>query len=241
MQIKDTVREILIFLHLDLTKNLKYDRLSKQIMKRVILQDGNCIDIGCHKGEMLKLMIKNAPNGKHFAFEPIPFLFLDLKKKFTQNVSIFSYALSDAEGKDKFQLVKNALAYSGLQKRKYDISNPIIQEINVEKKRLDDIISIDTPIHFVKIDVEGGEFQVMKGAENILKTHQPTILFEFGKGASDFYGTTPEEMHDYVTNTLGLKIYTLADFLKQNPALSIEKFAHLFQTNDEYYFIAAKN
>lgn len=46
--LKDIIREILISLHLDLTKNLKYDRLTRKIFKKYIKKDNNCIDVGCH-------------------------------------------------------------------------------------------------------------------------------------------------------------------------------------------------
>ena len=77
--IKDTLREVLIFLHLDLTKNLKYDRLTKKILKKYLKKEYNCIDIGCHKGEILELMMHFSPEGKHYAFEPIPYLCKELK------------------------------------------------------------------------------------------------------------------------------------------------------------------
>ena len=78
---KDLIRKILKILHFDLTKNQQYDRATQQIMKRVIRSNSNCIDVGCHKGEMLDLMLKYAPKGNHFAFEPIPDYYKQLKQK----------------------------------------------------------------------------------------------------------------------------------------------------------------
>ncbi len=93
--IKDTLREVFVLLHLDLTKNLKYDRLTRNILKKFLKKNFNCIDVGCHKGEILDLMLKYAPHGGHYAFEPIPYLYNELKKKYKMKASIFSYALSD--------------------------------------------------------------------------------------------------------------------------------------------------
>ena len=199
--IKNTIREILIFLHLDLTKNLKYDRLTKKILKKHLKRDSNCIDVGCHKGEILDLMLCYAPDGKHYAFEPIPYLFNNLKTKYkNKKVEIFPYALSDNSGESTFQLVKNAPAYSGIKKRRYDISNPDIEEIKVTLKTLDEIIPADEQIHLIKIDVEGGEFGVLKGAKDLLKKNKPTIIFECWKGGSDYYGTTPNDLYDFISN-----------------------------------------
>jgi FkbM family methyltransferase len=236
--IKDTLREVFIYLHLDLTKNLKYDRLTREIMKTFLKKNYYCIDVGCHKGEILDLMLKYAPEGKHYAFEPIPFLFKELAITYKNKASILPYALSDINGETTFQLVKNALAYSGLRKRRYDIANPEIEEIKVELKTLDEIIHPNEKIHFIKIDVEGGEFGVIKGAKNILKTNRPLVLFECGMGASEFYGTAPLNLYNFITNEIGLKIYTLKSFIKTQKPMSGVEFENYFNTNEEYYFIA---
>lgn len=241
MNIKVVLRLILNFIHFDLTKNLEYDRLTKLIMQRTINPDSNCIDVGCHKGEILKYILKNAPNGKHYAFEPIPYLFKQLEKEFnSQNISLFSCALSDKAGESSFQLVKNAPAFSGINKRKYDIQRPDIEEIKVELKTLDQIIPSQTKIDFIKIDVEGGEFGVLKGAKEILKSSQPIVIFECGMGASDYYGTKPLELYEFITQEIGLKISTLKSFIKGKDSLTPEDFEFCFKTNKEYYFIAHK-
>lgn len=239
MRIKDLARETLMFLHLDLTLNLKYDRLTKVIIKQHLKPDSNCIDVGCHKGEILDMILKSAPNGQHFAFEPIPYLFKDLCHKFQGLANIYPYALSDEKGNTTFNLVKNAPAYSGLKQRHYDIENPEIEVINVEKETLDDLLG-DIRIDFIKIDVEGGEFGVLKGAKNLLKKNLPTILFECGKGASDYYGTQPADIFNYLTEKIGLRIFTLDAFIKNGSPMSQSEFVDCFETVKEYYYVASK-
>lgn len=240
MNIKNLARELLMFLHLDLTQNLKYDRLTKVIMKKCLKEDSNCVDVGCHKGEILEMMLKFAPKGKHFAFEPIPYMFHDLTAKFNGKAALFSYALTDTigEGETTFNLVKNAPAYSGLKQRRYDIDNPEIEIITVKISTLDEIIG-DQKIDFIKIDVEGGEFGVLKGGKALLKANMPIVLFECGKGASDYYGTTPTDIFRFMTEEIGFKISTLQAFIKGEQTLSESDFIHCFETGSEYYFVAA--
>ncbi|MAE08657.1 MAG: methyltransferase FkbM [Bacteroidetes bacterium] len=240
MDYKNLIRSTLNLLHLDLSKNLEYDRLTKLIMKRVIKPDSNCIDIGCHKGEILDIIIKYAPKGKHYGFEPLPILFDRLIEKFKNRATILHYALSDKDGFSTFHHVKNAPAYSGIKKRKYDIDKPEIEEIKVELKKLDDIIPSDLKIDFIKIDVEGGEFGVLKGGIQLLKKFKPIIIFEFGLGASDFYGTNPADMFTLITKELGLQIFLLKSFIKNHKALNLMEFEQCFNDNKEYYFIAHK-
>lgn len=236
--LKDIIREILIFLHLDLTKNLTYDRLTRLILKKSLSRDSNCIDIGCHKGEILSSILTLAPQGKHIGFEPIPYLYNRLKEKFDAQAIIYPYALSDTSGETTFQLVKNAPAYSGIKKRRYDIENPDIEEIRVEMKTLDELIPEGQVIHFIKIDVEGAEFGVLKGARRLLATHKPLVLFEFGRGASEFYGTTPSDMYQFINQEAGLRIFTLQDYLVEKSPLSQAEFEKYYESNAEYYFVA---
>ena len=237
IHLKNILRSTLAFLKLDLTKNLEYDRLTIAILKQVLKEDDNCIDVGCHKGEILEEFIRIAPEGNHFAFEPIPSFYEKLVERFP-TVTIHNIALSNEEGEEQFNYVKNAPAYSGLKQRKYAVKHPEIEKITVQKNRLDAIIPQNTPIRLIKIDVEGGELNVLKGATEILKKQQPIIIFECGLGASDFYGTKPEEVVD-LFDKHQYQLYLLKDFLHQKNALSTSEFVAHYNNNSEYYFIAA--
>lgn len=236
--LKSIIRNLLTTFHLDLTKNLKYDRLTKAIISRTVKNDTICIDIGAHKGEILDLFLKNDPKTKHFAFEPIPELYNKLVLKYAETCNIFPFALSNTEGETTFQFVRNASAYSGIKKRDYSIKNPDILELKVQVRRLDSIIPDSVKVGFIKIDVEGAEFLVLKGAQSILKKDKPFVIFECGLGASDYYGTKPEEVYDFFQNDVNLSISLLSDWIKHKNPLSREQFCECYSTNSEYYFLA---
>ena len=238
MNYKKIIRTFLNVTALDLSKNLQYDRLTKKIMKRVLKANSNCIDVGCHKGEILDIILQYSPKGNHFGFEPLPYLYEELRHKYKDKAHILSFALSDQKGRSSFNYVKNAPAYSGLKKRRYDNKNPIIEEIKIDVSTLDELIPPEIKIDFIKIDVEGGEFGVLKGARQIIKTHQPIIIFEFGLGASDYYGTKPIDIFNFLTKEMGLQISLLNSFLKNKNSLEFEVFKNYYYTNKEYYFIA---
>lgn len=237
MQVKNLVRKTLQALHLDLTKNLEYDRLTSVILKRVLQPHSNCVDVGCHKGEILTEMLQLAPHGKHHAFEPIPQFYNQLKADFP-NVAIYPYALAASAGKSDFKFVKNAPAYSGIKERDYAVKNPKIQTLTVDLRRMDEVLTQNTKIDLIKIDVEGAEYGVLQGAEKIIAQNKPIIIFEFGKGASDKYGTEPHMIFELLNGRHDLKINTLKNFVKDQPALKLEAFEQLYQANEEYYFIA---
>jgi len=236
--IKHFAREVLNRLHIDLTRNLKYDRLTRRIMQMVLKDGVNCIDVGCHKGEILEKILALSPSGNHFAFEPIPDMYKSLLDSYGRSVSVFPFALSDHEGQTTFQYVRNAPAYSGIKKRKYPIGNPDIVEIPVELRRLDDVIPETLKIGFIKIDVEGGEFSVLKGATRILREHQPVVIFESGLGASEYYGTKPEELYSFLSETVHMQISLLRAFVKGSGTLTKDQFVDCYNTNSDYYFVA---
>jgi FkbM family methyltransferase len=236
---RDFVKELLIRFRIDLTRNIKYDRLTRIIISTSIRENDNCIDVGCHKGEILDLMLKSAPLGKHYVFEPIPFLYDQLKTQYEGRAHVFPFALSDKNGESTFQLVKNALAYSGIKKRAYKLKDPDIEEITVALKTLDEIIPSNEKIRFVKIDVEGGELGVLKGAKRVLSENKPIIIFEFGKGASEFYGSSPDDIFKLLCTEHGYHIYTLKYYIQKKKPVDFEMFQQYFNSGDEYYFIAS--
>ncbi len=237
--IKKIIKYILFVLHIDITKNQQYDRQTLNIMKRILKKDSNCIDVGCHKGEMLEIMLKRAPQGEHYAFEPIPYFYKKLLDKFKNNkVHISSVALCDNKGTTTFNFVKNAPAYSGLKPRKYDVKKPEIEIISVETDKLDNIIPVDQKIDFIKIDVEGAEFSVMQGAIQTIKRCKPIIVFEFGTGGSDYYKTTPEMMFNFLCNNCQLQISTLKGWLNHAKSLDLDNLTEYFSNGKEYYFVA---
>lgn len=226
-------------------QNAIYDLQTLQVMRRVLRQQSNCIDVGCHHGQILANMLRYAPRGRHLAFEPLPALYQGLRHRFAaqRNVALHDCALSDTEGTACFQHVVSNPAYSGLRRRRYDRQDEQVVEITVPVRRLDDLVAADLHIHFLKIDVEGGELQVLRGALRTLARCQPVIVFEHGLGAADWYGSTPEAMHALLTGPCGLDIYLMGEWL-QTPArplnpLSADAFCSHFHSASHYYFMAA--
>jgi FkbM family methyltransferase len=238
--IKQFIKKILIVLRIDLTKNIHYDRLTLNILDKVLKKDSNCIDIGCHKGEILEEILKRAPHGKHLAFEPIPFFYQQLKENFNgKNVEVFDVALSDSIGETTFNYVVDAPAYSGIKKREYKIKEPVIEKLKVKLEMLDHLLPKDYRLDFIKLDVEGAEFNVLKGAEKTLKKYSPVIIFEFGLGASDHYNVNPSEFFEFLSTTCNYQLFLLDAFLTDKPSITKTKFLEVYNNNKEYYFIAS--
>jgi len=179
-------------------KNRLYDMQTIAIMKRSLREDSNCVDVGCCQGSILREILRFAPKGTHFAFEPLPGMYQGLREAFGSLTSLHldDYALSDTTGTTTFQHVVSNPAYSGLRQRRYDRPHEQIEEIVVKTNLLDNLIPKHIAIQFIKVDVEGAELQVFKGAIETIKNSRPIIVFEHGLGAADYYGTSPENVYD---------------------------------------------
>jgi len=234
---KAQIKSLIKKLPFDFTRNQKYDRETKKIIRRVCRPGSNCIDVGCHKGEILDFIKKTSPHGIHYGFEPIPELFENLKRKYQNtNCRIYQLAISNRKGQSSFNYVVSNPSYSGLKKRKYDRPAERDMQIMVDTDTIDNIIP-DIKIDFVKVDVEGAEILVFEGARKMLATYKPVVVFEYGIGGSDFYGADPEKMFGLL-NSLGLNISLLEKWLRKEPPLTFNEFAKQYYEKLNFVFIA---
>lgn len=216
--------------------NARYDCQTNYIISQLLKVDSNSIDVGAHRGDILINMIKAAPEGKHFAFEPLPELYDFLKTRFNGKATVYPFALGNENGKLPFNHVTTNPAYSGLLKRKY--ARPEMDEsIEVEVRKLDEIIPIEIPITFIKIDVEGAEFGVLRGAAKILRRWKPVLIYEQGLGASEIYDTQPGEFYDFM-KSFGYQISLMEYYINKKQPMDRDEYCKHFEKGYDYYYIA---
>lgn len=236
-QLKKLARQIFIRLRLPITKNIGYDIYTEQFLKKHLHPNSNCVDVGAHKGEILDIFLQLSSKGSHFAFEPIPAMYSGLIEHYGNKLKIYPYALSGKEGRTTFNIVLDDPAYSGLKQRKYKTQNTRIEKIEVEMRKLDDVLKDrQVKIDMIKIDVEGGEFDVLKGAIELITKDHPMLIFEFGQGASEYYGTTPDDIYNLL-NGAGYQLWTLPGICKNKTSLNLADFQKVYHESSDYYFV----
>jgi FkbM family methyltransferase len=215
-------------------RNFRYDRETIEVMRRVLTRESSCIDIGAHDGEILWHITRLAPGGRHIAFEPIPHLAATLRARFPE-ADVYEAACSNEPGSAEFVLVENAPAYSGLRQRLYDRPDAALRNIRVQVVRVDDLVK--QAVALIKVDVEGGEYHALLGAERTIAIHRPVIVFEAGARSTGQYGVTP---HDFTSffGRLGYRLSTMERWLASKAALTGEEFVHSWHGGRDYYFIA---
>ena len=158
---------------------------------RRFARPGTCaIDVGANLGmHSLVLAACVGDGGKVHAFEPVPSICdrmeENLKLNGVTNVELHKEAMGSFSGDvvfdanpTDFNVGKGRVTPQG------DITVPI--------GTIDDRLgSLTQPVSVVKIDTEGHELEVLKGAVDLLSKHRPAVLIEFNPGEYTLMETWP--------------------------------------------------
>ena len=144
------------------------------------------VDVGTNIGFFSLLASRIvSEEGKVFSFEPIPHCVRQLEKSISinkniHNIKIFPFACSAEEGSSKIYLHPGNIGGSSLSDTigKSEASVPR-QELDVRVVQMDSILGEEAHIDVIKIDVEGMEYDVLRGAQNILKKYRPVLVVEY--------------------------------------------------------------
>ncbi|HEX9548402.1 MAG TPA: FkbM family methyltransferase, partial [Acidimicrobiales bacterium] len=164
----------------------RYNQLTIDVMGRVLQPDSNCVDVGAHVGSLLSHMVTLAPEGRHFAFEPLPDFARDLRQRFP-GVEVVEAAAAEAQGTATFRYVSSDPGFSSLARLPYNPMDEKVTPMTVQTVRLDDALPPELPIRFIKVDVNGGEIAFFEGATRTLSTWKPFVAFELGWGPEEVY------------------------------------------------------
>lgn len=151
----------------------------------VIKENGIMLDIGANVGAMSVVLAKKFPGSNIYAYEPMSANIEALERTFRyydlKNTRLFPYALGNENGEVKMvmPLVNNAYkqGFSHILKSNDQEEGNIS---NVTIHRLDDVLKLSRhqKVVGIKIDVENFEWEVLLGAEHILRNFKPIILCE---------------------------------------------------------------
>jgi FkbM family methyltransferase len=185
-----------------------YEQLAiKAILAAALAADASYVDVGANRGQVLAEALRVAPRGRHVAFEPIPELAAELARRFA-GVECRQLAIGAAPGQAKFCHFRNLDGWSGLR-RSPEVSDeqgdPEYIEVNVST--LDRELADEAP-RVVKIDVEGAELEVIDGAQALLTTVRPIVIFEHVAAAASLYGASSERLWSRL-DALGYEVFAV--------------------------------
>ena len=158
--------------------NDKFETQKINLIRQVLSSKDKFIDIGCSFG-LFSLIAAEivGTNGEVLAFDPsstsIKTLNINSKINGFQNIKTHNIALGNSDNLIQF-FGQNYGGTSIKGNPQYETS--VGREI--EMKKLDSVLSLNDlhNLKFIKIDAEGAEFEILKGAENILKNSKDLLI-----------------------------------------------------------------
>lgn len=175
-----------------------------------LLKHGDCfIDVGANIGLMSVFAAQCVGRtGEIIAFEAHPETYdlllynVDINK--LTNVKTYAFALGDED--------TTAMIYDDHEVNRGGASLVAGEDVTrgheVQVKRLDDVLSGEIAPAVMKVDVEGYELQVLKGASGMIERTKPALIVEFSAARSNRYD--PQELLEYIRSFGFYELYKLS-------------------------------
>ena len=211
---------------LRLSTNGVFEPYTTEVIKQNISNGDLVMDIGANIGYFTLIMAKGIrENGKVFSFEPEPKNFELLKKNVEinnySNVILEKKAIGNKTGIAKLYLAdrKNNIFHSGMHRIfRSDLVSQISNPVSINIIKLDDYLQdlkFIKKIRLIKIDVEGAEFDVLKGMNKILDENKEIeIVMEFSSENLEDYGSNAYDVVNFLMNK-GFKLSVINEVEKR--------------------------
>lgn len=176
------------FISKSIFTNGTFEPISSLLVQRLFDNDAIVLDVGCNIGTFSVPTAKYLTNGKVFSFEAQRVVFYQhcaniilnqLDNVFAQNL-----AVGNSRATHKIDVpVLDYLSNENVGATSLLPSLQSLQNSSIQKKENVTLVSLDTlfsneRIDFIKIDVEGMEYDVLEGAKNVIAKCNPVIFFE---------------------------------------------------------------
>ena len=188
-----------------------FELLVEKIYRKYLTPGDYAIDAGCNEGRhTLPLAAAVGSTGIVVGFEPIPYLAERLSnRKDLPQIHIYNKAISSAPGHTSFVLFPGRTGWSGLRRRS-DASDLAAENIEVDVTTLDELpIREVSKLRFMKMDIEGGEFDALRGGKTLLIDRKPMVIFENGGGfAARTYGHTIQDWFAFFAD-IGYRVFDI--------------------------------
>lgn len=180
-----------------------------------LLRRGDVVyDIGANVGLYTLIAARRVgAEGVVYAFEPAAETFAILEQNIARNglasrVRLFRSGVSDVLGALDLLGGGDYRAYASFAAPNERDHSGRRERVRIQS--LDELVPELRPPTFVKIDVEGWESRVLRGAESTLTAHHPDLLVEFNAAACTAAGTSTAALYAQLVE-LGYRLYRLED------------------------------
>ncbi len=133
------------------------------------------VDVGANEGSWTK-WLADSYEWIH-AVEPNPAALPELMSNLASNVIVHEVAAWNCEGVLRFTRFENSVHLSSYFEQEGINTGPPVGDLELPCRRIDSL-EIEGQIDFVKIDIEGAEFECLLGAEKLIKRDKPWLIIE---------------------------------------------------------------
>jgi FkbM family methyltransferase len=182
-----------------------FERNERSALLKLIHSGMIVLDVGANQGYYTLMLSRIVgPSGMVFAFEPAQKEFEKLKRNVLENklvnVSCENTAIGSQEARvDFFEGPSSMGSYGSLRPLAEEVTMKT-RKSSVEMTTLDDFVAGKAlqNVHFIKIDVEGGELDVLRGAHHTLEKFKPIIMCEIADVRTKQWGYSAAEIYDFL-------------------------------------------
>jgi FkbM family methyltransferase len=213
------------------------DQLSEFLVTRICASGGTFVDVGAHIGSITAAVSHHDPTVKIVAIEAMPDKAAALRKRFP-GVVVHGCAVGERAGTVAFYVDTQQSGYSSLGRPSSKGSQ--VTEISVPIARLDDLVGTGA-VDVIKIDVEGAELGVLRGAGSTISASRPIVMFESALVTPSALGYTNEAMWDFFAD-LAYAIVLPNRLAHNHHGLSRDSFSesHIYPRRTTNYFAIPK-
>lgn len=184
--LKDLIRNEII-------DNKIFDKKVYDTAIKYVKDDTIVLDVGANFGQLSVLLSKYKKNVEVYSFEASNYIFEILTKNIKENganVKPFNNLVGNKTEQDSLIKKLNISKFNTYGSNKIEkIETDKHENLEIEKVnsiKIDDML-FNKKISLMKIDVQGYDLEVLKGAKNTIKKHQMPVIFEYEEDfAADF-------------------------------------------------------
>jgi FkbM family methyltransferase len=185
-----------------------YEEEKTWFIKKHCRPGSTAIDIGAHIGIFSFFLAKQVgKKGRVYSFEPSPFTFGVLQQTVKYNglqdiIEPRMQVVSNSHGNIPFFLSNSSDISNANSINMKNIPDGNAKRIMIPAIMLDDFLNDAAFSHlsFVKIDAEGAEFEILKGATALIKKYRPYMTLEIHPNTFEDPVKTQGEMFDLISS-----------------------------------------
>lgn len=185
----------------------KHSRKICLLLDRKLASDWVFLDVGANQGEVSVFAAKRLARGNVLSFEPIDSLFAQLQENLRlngfENVRCFNFGLSDHEAEVEAFGSSDSDFHGGMNEglgSVFQAGDRTLSMGKIKLRRLDDVFPATgmERLDLIKVDVEGSEWFVLKGAEAVLSRYRPKLILEINEACFHAAGYTISVLRNHL-------------------------------------------